>query len=129
MQEKVYKRGTLLIISGTSNSPYKKHLFIVCNDPCPQKRTVIVPMCSVKNQNDDLTCVIEPYEHPFVKRKTFISYKNARVEETRTLEFAINEGLISAHEGINAQTFLRVRNGICKSKLTPNPVKKYMGCA
>lgn len=45
----VLKKGTLLIPSGPTHDPDKKHLFVVCTDACAEGRHLLVPINSWTN--------------------------------------------------------------------------------
>lgn len=45
----VLKKGTLLIPSGPTHDPDKKHLFVVCTDVCAEGRHLLVPINSWTN--------------------------------------------------------------------------------
>jgi hypothetical protein len=45
-----------------------------------------------------------------------------------TLDNGLRLGLFERRGDVNAQTFLRIRNGVCRSPQTPRKIKKYLGC-
>jgi hypothetical protein len=89
---------------------------------------LIVPILSFIENLSDETCILSYSEHPFLKHKSFVSYRNARVERADQLENGVAQGLFLPHEELNGQTFLRVRNGVCKSEFTAKKIKQYFGC-
>lgn len=76
----------------------------------------------------DPTCKLETHEHEWLKHPSYVFYRKARVEAATTLDNGVQQGLFEACEPVNAQTFLRIKNGICGSKQTPRKVKNYFGC-
>lgn len=124
----VARAGTLLIPSGPSHDPDRKHLFIVCTDPCEEGKQLLVGVTTWVNDQCDDACILEPHEHEFLNRKSFILYRAARIEEATTLDNGVREGKFQLRAAMNAQTFLRVKNGVCRSKQTPRKIKKYAGC-
>jgi hypothetical protein len=53
------------------------HLWVILSDPQINfRQVVIVPFMTIDNKNDtqDLTCVLNGKDHPFVKHPTFANY-------------------------------------------------------
>lgn len=67
------RKGTILMPSGTAVDPGRKHLFVVCTDPCTACEQVIVPILTFTNTLCDQTCVISAKEHEFIKHKSYVS--------------------------------------------------------
>lgn len=124
----IYRRGTLLIPSGPSHDLAKKHLFVICTDPCSENKRLIVSISTKTNALCDPTCVILPHEHPFLARESFVFYRMAKVEANSVLMSGVTKGYFVPRQDMNAQTFLRIVNGICASPQTPRGIKRYAGC-
>lgn len=128
MAKTVFKTATLLIPSGPFENPNKKHLFVVCTDECAKGKRLIVPICTWLNNLCDPTCKISAHEHSFINRPSYVLYRNCRIELHSRLVKGIDEGVFVTRDPINAQTFLRIANGFCKSVHTPRYVKNYLNC-
>lgn len=128
MSYRVLKRGTILIPSGPYNDPERKHLFIVCTDLCDEGRHLLVPVASWINDLCDPTCRLNAGDHGFISRPSYILYRKALIEDATTLEKGVLTKRLIPHDVMNAQVFLRVSNGICRSPQTPRRIKKYRGC-
>lgn len=124
----VARAGTLLIPSGPTNDPNRRHLHIVCTDPCENGNQVLVSITTWTNDLCDATCILQSYEHPWLTRQSYVFYRKARIEAATTLDSGVEQGIFELREAMNAQSFLRVRNGICASPQTPRKVKRYLGC-
>jgi hypothetical protein len=120
------KRGTLLVLSGTHVDPDKHHLFVICTDECDNGNFLIAPLCTWTNSYCDPTCILQPHEHQFIKQKSYVLYRKCRLISRTDIERGIEQSTITPKEDLNAQTFLKVRNGITKSPATPNKLKTYM---
>lgn len=88
----------------------------------------IVPISTYTNDLCDQTCVVVVGEHAFVRHKSYVLYRKARTIGCDEVSRGIEGGTFKTHDDMNAQTFLRIRNGICKSIATSPTIKKYMGC-
>lgn len=124
----IAKKGTLLIVSGPKHDPDRKHLHVICTDPDKDGNVLIVGICSVTKAPYDTTCVLQPHEHEFLKHDSYVLYANATLVSVDNLHRGIEANAIVVHQDMNGQTFLRVRNGVCRSKHTPRKIKKYLGC-
>ena len=124
-----FAKGTLLVPSGPSNDPDRKHLHIVCNDTDPNGFNLLVPVASWTNNLCDGTCLLLPHEHPWLTQpKSYVLYRNAELFEAAQLRRGVANKSVIEREDCNAQVFLRVRNGICNSPHTSRKIKKYYGC-
>lgn len=120
-----FRKGTLLIPSGTEFDQDKKHLFVICNDTCLDGKNLIVPLATWKNNYCDNTCELLAGNHPFIKVRSYILYRKTRLEAAEDLMQGINNNIITKHSVFSEFYFLKIKNGIVKSKHTPSQFKKY----
>lgn len=116
----VVKRATLLIPSGPPSDPNKKHLFICLTDPAGVAKETL--MVSVSTLHDgfpaDETCRLFDGDHPFIKHKSFVDYRNARIIAAEKLVKGVNQGLFIAMDTLESSVFARVCYGLTESPLT-----------
>lgn len=124
----VYKAGTLLIPSGPSHDVNRRHLHVVCNDADETGHCLLVGITAYSNSLCDDTCVLEPSEHPWLWKRSYVLYRRARKWESSAILRGISSGKIEVRDDMNAQTFLRVKNGVCRSPHTSRKIKRYFGC-
>ncbi|WP_346337318.1 hypothetical protein [Hohaiivirga grylli] len=124
----ILKRNTILIASGPSHDPERKHLFVVCTDRSQDGKHLLVPINKCRGTKPDETCILKEYEHKFLKEESYINYRKSRVEPGDKLSLGIKRKLFIPHVEVNGQVFLRISNGICLSPFTPFWVKKFAGC-
>lgn len=124
----IAKAGTLLIPSGPSHDPDRRHMFVVCNDTDANGQNLIVPVTTWTNDVCDPTCRLDPHEHAFLRHASYVLYRNARIEPAQALQEGLANGLFSTHDPVNGQVFLKVKNGVCRSLQTPRKIKVYFGC-
>lgn len=128
MPLRVERKGTILIPSGPSNDEGRKHLFVICTDPCAAGQQLLVPISKMVNDLCDETCILQKYEHEFLSHVSYAFYRKSRIEYVYTLKNGVEEGLFTLKAPFNGQTFIRIKNGICLSPHTPRKVKFYFGC-
>ena len=122
----VYEKAALLVPSGPSHDSNRKHLHIVCCDPNESGQVVIVSIASYVNDLCDGTCILQTNDHIWLRHKSYVLYRSAQIIEAVRLENGIAAGEILERDDINAQTFLRLRNGIINSPHTKRKVKRFM---
>ena len=66
-----FRRASLLIPSGPTHDPQRRHLFIVLTDPFDDtgngvSRVLLVSLASVRD-SCDRTCILKPGDHPFIR--------------------------------------------------------------
>ena len=89
---------------------------------------MIVGIASHTNPLCDQTCILQANDHPWLNRESYVLYRYAQIMAAEKLETGVQNGAVLVHPDLNAQTFLRVRNGLCKSPQTKRKVKRYLGC-
>lgn len=108
---------TFFIPSG----PAGDHLFIVI-----KKRIInFVPhlllanLSSLKNlPSDDLTCIVEPGEHSFAHKRSFIKYSDCRTEKATDVITMLDKGVFKFREGsVSAELLIRIVDGLNSSKV------------
>lgn len=121
----VGKAGTLLIPSGPSHNPGRKHLHIVCTDPCQYGLQLIVSVTSWTNDLCDGSCILDVGDHDWIIHKSWVMYRKTKTESADTLINGLRLGLFSAEACMAGPVFERVCAGILASPHTPRAMKKY----
>ncbi|GAA0862467.1 hypothetical protein GCM10009115_09250 [Sphingopyxis soli] len=124
----MHKKGTVLIPSGPSHDPNRKHLHVVCTDPDANGEQLIVSICTKVNNLCDPACTIQPHEHSWLTKESYVFYRKAQIVPQAALANGIAGNHFTVKDDMNGQTFLRIANGICASIQTPRKIKKYIGC-
>lgn len=122
------KCHAMLMPSGTSEDPTKKHLFIVCTDKCVQKKHLLVSVTGWTNNLCDPTTKIAPGEHSFVRKDSYILYRKSRIELADDLASGVDDGVFILRDAVSDKLLAKILAGICASEQTPRKVKKYANC-
>lgn len=122
------KLGTTFIFMDSAKG---EHLWMVISEPADQ-RVVIVNFTSWTPGCDE-TCIVEPGEHPFVRRKTVVRYSGARVLKRENLAGALamehsdGSGFVCPRrDDLSPELLLRVQVGATTSRLTPLTAKEIV---
>ncbi|MCX8017631.1 MAG: hypothetical protein N2690_07025 [Rhodocyclaceae bacterium] len=73
----------------------------------------------------DETCVLEPGEHPFIARRSFVLYRLARIEPADKLLRGVKAGVLTPHEPMAQQPFERIAEGWMRSPHTPQGLRAW----
>lgn len=127
------RRATLLIPSGPSEDPEKKHLHIVLNDPFDNGKgdqVLIVSVCSIPSSNIyDPSCSLFPGEHPFINKQSYVAYRFCSLVNPALLEEKVAEGKFVAKPILDEKFFKYVLDGVFDSTETALRFKKFLGAA
>lgn len=115
----------MLIPSGPVDRPGMRHLHIVCTDPCVESKQLVVSVTTWRNNLCDDTCLLDEEDHPWLKHKSWVMYRAARIETALTLDNGVGEGLFTVCDPVNHDVFGRVLRGICASPHTKTGIKRY----
>lgn len=118
-------KGTLLIPSGPSHDPDRKHLFVILNDACENGLQLLVPINSWVNSICDDGCILERGSHPFIVRKSYVQYRSARLEPASKLIAGVDEKMFEVREDFRTVDFLPIKYGVLRSIHTKRKIKKY----
>jgi hypothetical protein len=90
-----------------------------------RRHVLLASVCSMKDFGlyNDETCVIQPGEHPFVKKPSFIHYGLLRSEpEQAVLDSLANGYYVARSDAFSSELLRRVADGVAISK----HVKRYI---
>jgi hypothetical protein len=76
----------------------------------------------------DPACVLKPGDHPFIKHRSFISYRHLRLDADPHVGKMVDSAVWSTHEPGTPELLRRIVDGVCLSKLTPREYKLLFGC-
>ncbi len=120
----VVKRATVLVPSGPTNDPDRKHLFIFLTDPVGHEREVLmVPIASVRpGYPHDSTCLLYKGDHPFIRGDTYVNYQYCRIEPAGKIEIGVKNGLFVPRDPLDSAVFARVCKGIEESRFVAQKI-------
>ncbi len=107
-----------------TDSPSSHHLFfVVCNN---ETHCLLVSLSTVREDRPcDRSCIIEPGEHPFVKKKSFVNYIRVKEELlSDILAWSANKSHIRKPDA-SEKLVSKIKKGGAKSKALPKKYKHY----
>lgn len=117
---------TLLLPSGTFESPDKKHLFIIMTKVCANGQHLLLSVSSIKEGvKYDATCELQVGCHPFVTLPSYVFYAKASQVRSDLLIKCVDGWVYTPKERLADDVFGRVCAGVDASPFTPRWAKKY----
>ena len=113
------RRATLLFPSPSARDENGKHLFIVLTDPCgPANQVLLVGIATLRDKGCDMTCVLKPGDHEFIKIDSYVAYSFCRIEWADKLVTGVKNGDFVDKGLLDEEIFGRVLTGLRKSHST-----------
>ncbi|PTP23814.1 hypothetical protein CWO07_22730 [Vibrio splendidus] len=106
------RKGTVLIPTGPV-----KHLHFICNDPVyhaglDRECVLVVNITTADDDEDyDKTCILDVGDHPFVKHKSYVFYKESEILVADNITRNVAEGNFAVHDPCSDIAFKRVVDG------------------
>lgn len=117
---------TLLVPSGTTRNPDKKHLFVVATDASNNNQHLLVPICSiVANRYHDPACKLGAGEHPFLRRDSYTAYNLCTVKHASQITKLVDSWFYRQKEDMPAHVLDKICRGIEISQFIPRYAKNY----
>jgi hypothetical protein len=86
--------------------------------------TIIVNIQSVRGKKYDETVRLEPGDHDFIKRESYINYRLARIVSLSDLQALIDNGVAKIMTPMEEEVISRICDGINRSPFSPREVKE-----
>jgi hypothetical protein len=120
------RKATLLIPSGPTHDPNRKHLHIVVTDPNALGEVLIVCVVSIPSTNSyDSSCTFFPGEHPFIVRNSYIAFKFSQIVQASLLEAKVAAGKYIAKADLDEKRFMDLIVGLTESPFTTPKILKF----
>jgi hypothetical protein len=104
-----------------------EHLWIVATLPASDGSVAMVTFTTWRSPNDDESCIVLPGEHRFVRHKTIVAYKHARVfpPDAQARLLSVPE-MCRAHDPVTPKLLDRIQRGALTSDFTPGAVQSLV---
>jgi len=109
--------AALLITSGPSHDPNRKHLHVIVTKIADDGAVVLIPIISTTGgARDDDACELKPGDHPFVTKPCFAFYERAQVWETAVLQAMMEAGECVLKPPASKSLLSRIIDGAAASR-------------
>ncbi len=94
------------------------HLWVVISDPAKNPENVLFVNFST-DRGLDPSCILHPGDHRFVRRRTCVVYRRARVERNADLDCLLASGRLVLDDPVSGKVLERIRQGAAVSEFMP----------
>lgn len=116
------RRGDTFTIPGGM-----RHLLVLLSDPVTYPDELVIVNLSSWRDWQDASCIIEAEEHPWVRHKTVVAYKHAKITSLKVIKAQISSNMISSYpDPVSPDLFRRMLKGALSSREIPAKVKEVL---
>lgn len=120
------------LLGGLGGLDAKLHLYVVVCAPAGDPLTILAVPFNTVTSMTDTTLILEPGEHPFINRRTAVSFdllREMEIDKLDKLEQLCASGLgdrFQRHSPASEDLLKRIIEGALKSDLTPKGMVKAL---
>lgn len=114
---------TVMIPTGDAGD----HLFVITTDACPQGKHILVNLTSIKpGRSIDTTCVVQPGEHPFVVRDSYVVYRSAQMLSAQKIGQMVDSWVYRKGQPATEPLTDKILAGFSASQFTPRFILNHL---
>jgi len=108
-----------------------KHLHVIITNPDSEKDVLVVPVCTYHEKDgkplsgQDASCILPAGCHPFVKVKSYISYRNSKAMNFIEIFNGLNKGILIRKQEFESQYIQDMQRGAEESQFLPEKLKRF----
>jgi len=100
------------------------HLSVVIFELGNSPEEVVLVNLTTKRANSDITVVLQPGDHKFVKHETVISYSDTRIVSKSDLVRRVEDKYFEQRDDFSEDILRIIQQGLLSSPFTPNYIKE-----
>jgi len=105
-----------------SNPASPQHLWIVASNRTENNRYVIFNF-TTKRPDSDLSCEVQPGEHPFITRESVVAYDRGQLIAITTTRLMQDLGFYQAMAPVSIELLRRIQEGALRSEHTTKKLR------
>ena len=105
---------------------FDNHLWVIVSDPAKDVANVVISNFTTFDGTEEESCVVNNGEHPFVRHKTVVRYRDAKTVSANDLKTLVKKGQLKPHMPLSAEILDRVRQGAGQSDFLPEQCRKIL---
>ena len=102
------------------------HLWTIISDTQQSAGEIVIVNFTSWREGEDESCLLDQTDHPFIKHKTCISYRDAQIVRLARLEELESRNLITRKETLDSDILARVREGVMVSRFVKLKIRKIL---
>jgi hypothetical protein len=99
---------------------FDNHLWVVISDPSIDSEDVVVVNLTTHKNAEEEACILDVGDHPFIKHKTVVRYRNAYMRELSHFQYLIELGSIRIGQKASKTMLKKIWNGARQSRHIPS---------
>jgi hypothetical protein len=103
----------------SSDPRYECHLWIIISDPMRDPERVLIVNFTSWYEGRDPSCVLQRGEHPFIKHKTCVNYRESRITSLGKIQAAVDSGALRIRQSVSSKVLANIRRGAAVSLFIP----------
>lgn len=100
------------------------HLWVICSEP-QSNGAVVAFNLTTKNWDSDLTCVVQPEDHDYVRHPSVVAYEHGELF-TPTHIKRLQKLAPQTYGPVSSELLHRIQEGALNSEHTPEHLKKVI---
>jgi len=113
-------------VLGQGHQTLDDHLWIVLSDPGRFPDEVVIVSFTTHTREKDQACLVEQNEHPWLTRRSCISYYHAKIVTAAALDALLRGGGIQPRQPLTPELLARVRQRAGDSTQMPEAVAEVL---
>lgn len=86
-----------------------RHLWVILSDPDQDPDEVVVVSITEAHPKKDMSCVLQPHDHPFLYKESCVAYDLANLTSVTDLILARDNGDLEPEEPMDPEVLERMR--------------------
>lgn len=119
------KGKSLLFPSATYSDPNGRHLFVICTNPCAEKKVLLATVSTWRGKSCDPTCILPVNCHSFVTTDSFVRYQLSRIEDAATITAGVSQGVFIKQPDFDPNILQLICDGFETSQQAPQSIVAY----
>jgi hypothetical protein len=102
------------------------HLYVVCSDPAADPVQVLIVNFTTFRPKEETCCIVTPGEHAFIRHRSCVRYKDARIVPVKSLIALLDSAQMSRREPVSKELLARIRGGASNSEYLPEECRRFL---
>lgn len=103
-----------------------EHLWVVISDPNLNEDQIVIVNLTTHSVLKDQSCILKRGDHPFVKRKTIVNYRDAQITNKKDLDWWVKSEKLESRRRMNSKVLQRIRAGAAQSEWIPQGARQIL---
>jgi hypothetical protein len=105
---------------------FDHHLWLILSDPEINADKVVIVNLTTHTLDEEPHCILQKGDHPFIKHKTAIRYRDSKCVALPQLEDLVASGGLRKHNPLSAAILKKIRDGASLSKYLPEGCRQIL---